>query len=129
MTTYYHSTRTELTLRDSPLSVTADYDASVEYLDGSAGRTYEVVVPAGLRLASDATVVAAARAIDATTPYRSAWECLEQVRGVRESLEAAGYDGMAIDDMTPHNRTSHRTVTIYRPVSSGVTLDGYYEQE
>jgi hypothetical protein len=122
-TTYYHSTRSPLAIRSGRLSMTDDYDASVEYLEGHDGHVYAITLPAGLDIASECEVVAVAREIDPATPYRLAWELVEQDRRVMAELMDRGYDGMMISDQTPSNRSEHMTVTIFDASAIELTIE------
>ena len=113
MTTYYHSTRSPLVLRDAPLCVTDEAEASAAYLDGEAGYRYEVRLPAGVRLADDADVRRVVLAIDPETPYTRTWEWLEEYRGVIPALVAAGYDGVRYADRGPDEAVEHGTVMLF----------------
>lgn len=109
--TYYHGSTETLTtdsLREGVLCVTDDSDAALEY-----GPVLHTVELPSLYLADGQDIVRMAREIDEDCPYTSAWECIEEVDGVLERLQAEGYEGARYEDHTLDAATDHMTIMLW----------------
>jgi hypothetical protein len=82
---------------------------------------YEIHLPDDLRLATERDVLAVKREVAPDEPYNAAWEIVEELKSVRLALQADGFDGLDIEDCTPDNRSMHRTITVWKPLTLGVT--------